>query len=34
MALAFSIFKKKLFGNYVKHDKEPDWDSFPQIKPY
>jgi hypothetical protein len=29
MALAFSTFKKKLFGNYIKKDKEPDWDSFP-----
>jgi hypothetical protein len=34
MALAFSIFKKKLFGNYIKKDKELDWDSFPQVKPY
>jgi hypothetical protein len=30
MALAFSIFKKKLFGNYVKKDKEPDWNSSPR----
>jgi hypothetical protein len=30
MALTFSTFKKKLFGNYVKQDKEPDWDSFPR----
>jgi hypothetical protein len=29
MALAFSTFKKKLFGNCVKQDKEPDWDSSP-----
>jgi hypothetical protein len=29
MALAFSTFKKKLFGKYVKQDKELDWDSFP-----
>jgi hypothetical protein len=29
MALAFSTFKKKLFVNYIKKDKEPDWDSFP-----
>jgi hypothetical protein len=34
MALTFSTFKKKLFGNYVKKDKEPYWDSFPQVKPY
>jgi hypothetical protein len=29
MALAFSTFRKKLFGNYIKKDKEPDWDNFP-----
>ncbi|RLM75332.1 hypothetical protein C2845_PM15G02740 [Panicum miliaceum] len=34
MAIAFGTFKKKLFGNYVKKDKEPNWDSFPQVKPY
>ncbi|RLM65995.1 hypothetical protein C2845_PM16G03800 [Panicum miliaceum] len=34
MALSFSTFKKKLFGNYVKKDEELDWDSFPQVKPY
>jgi hypothetical protein len=34
MALAFSTFKKKLFGNYIKKDKEPGWDNFPQVKPY
>jgi hypothetical protein len=34
MALAVATFKKKLFGNYIKQDKEPDSDSFPQVKPY
>jgi len=24
MALAFATFKKKLFSNYMKKDKEPD----------
>jgi hypothetical protein len=34
IALVFSTFKKKLFANYVKKDKEPDWDNFPEVKPY
>jgi hypothetical protein len=34
MALAFWTFKKKLFRKYVKKDKEPDWGSFPHVKPY
>ncbi|RLM73386.1 transposase [Panicum miliaceum] len=34
MALALASFKKKLFGNYIKKNKESDWDSFPQVKPY
>ena len=34
MALAFSKFKKKLFANYIKKDKEPNWDDLPQVKPY
>ena len=29
MALAFSTFKKKLFANYIKKDKEPNWDELP-----
>ncbi|RLN07043.1 putative transposon protein [Panicum miliaceum] len=34
MALAFSTFKKKLFANYAKKDKEPNWGDLPQVKPY
>ena len=33
-ALAFATFKKKLYINYIKKDKEPIWDDLPQIKPY
>ena len=34
MALAFATFKKKLYTNYIKKDKEPNWDNLPQVKPY
>ena len=34
MALAFATFKKKLFTNYIKKDKEPNWNDLPQVKPY
>ena len=34
MDLAFATFKKKLFSNYLKKDKEPDWNDLPQVKPY
>ena len=34
MALAFAIFKKKLYINYIKKDKELNWDDLPQVKPY
>ena len=34
MALAFATFKKRLFANYIKKDKEPNWDNLPQVKPY
>ena len=34
MALAFATFKKKLYINYIKQDKEPNWDDLPQVKPY
>ena len=34
MALSFATFKKKLYTNYIKKDKEPNWDDLPQIKPY
>ena len=34
MTLAFATFKKKLFSNYIKKDKEPDWNNLPQVKPY
>ena len=34
MALAFATFKKKMFSNYIKKDKELDWNDFPQLKPY
>ena len=34
MALAFATFKKKLYINYIKKDKEPNWDDLPQVKPY
>ena len=33
-ALAFATFKKKMFSNYIKKDMEPDWNDFPQVKPY
>ena len=33
-ALAFATFKKKLYTNYIKKDKEPNWDDLPQVKPY
>ena len=33
MALAFASFKK-LYNNYIKQDKEPNWDDLPQVKPY
>ena len=33
MALAFATFKK-LYINYIKNDKEPNWDDLPQVKPY
>ena len=34
MALAFASFKKKLYNNYIKKDKKPNWDDLPQVKPY
>ena len=34
MALAFASFKKKLYTNYFKKDKEPNWDDLPHVKPY
>ena len=34
MALAFATFKKKLYTNYIKKDKEPNLDDLPQVKPY
>ena len=34
MALVFASFKKKLYDNYIKKDKEPNWDDLPYIKPY
>ena len=34
MALAFAGFKKKLYTNYIKKDKESNWDDLPQVKPY
>ena len=34
MALAFASFEKKLYNNYMKKDKEPNWDNLPQVKPY
>ena len=34
MALVFATFKKKLYINYIKKDKEPNWDDPPQVKPY
>ena len=34
MALAFATFKKKLYNNYIRKDKEPNWDDLPQVKPY
>ena len=33
MTLAFATFKK-LYTNYIKKDKEPNWDDLPQVKPY
>ena len=32
--LAFAGFKKKLYTNYIKKDKEPIWDDLRQVKPY
>ena len=32
LALAFATFKKKLFINYIKKDKEPNWEEFKQYK--
>ena len=34
MVLAFASFKKKLYNNYIKKNKEPNWDDLPQVKPY
>ena len=34
MALAFATFKKKLYTNYIKKDKESIWDDLSQVKPY
>ena len=34
MALAFATFKKKLFANHIKKDKELNWDDLPLVKPY
>ena len=34
MALAFATFKKKLYNNYIRKDKEPNWDDLPQVKLY
>ena len=34
MALAFATFKKKLYINYIKKDKEPNWDDLSQVKLY
>ena len=34
MALAFASFKKKLYNNYIKKDKETNWDDLLQDKPY
>ena len=34
MALAFATFKKKLYINYIKKDKEPNWDGLPHVKSY
>ena len=31
MALAFATFKKKLYHNYIKKDKELNWDDLPQV---
>ena len=31
---AFATFKKKLYINYIKKDKEPNWDDLTQVKPY
>ena len=33
MALDFATFKKKLYINYIKKDKEPNWDDLSQVKP-
>ena len=33
MTLAFATFKK-LYTNYIKKDKEPNWDDLPHVKPY
>ena len=29
-----STFKKKLYTNYIKKDKELNWNDLPQVKPY
>ena len=34
MALAVASFKKKLYNNYIKKDKEPNRGDLPQVKPY
>ena len=34
MTLSFATFKKKLYINYIKKDKETNWDDLPQVKPY
>ena len=31
MALAFATFEKKLYINYIKKDKELNWDDLPQV---
>ena len=33
MALTFAGFKK-LYTDYIKKDKEPNWDNLPQVKSY
>ena len=32
--MPFATFKKKLYTNYIKKDKEPNWDDHPQVKPH
>jgi len=34
ISLVFAKSKQKLFANYVTKDKQPNWDDFPQVKPY